>query len=56
MMLSATYSGRYYPTLSYIGYNMRDAMRLYRARHGLKGRHGVAIYRHYGGARMERVW
>ena len=55
MMLSATYGGRYYAPHGYVGYNLRDAMRLYRARYDLKGRHGVVIYRHYGGVRMERV-
>ena len=44
-----------YPCRHYIGYTMREAMRLYRAEYGLTGKHGVRFYRSYGGMRIERI-
>lgn len=44
-----------YPYQHYIGYGLREAMRLYRAKYGLKGKHNIRFYRSYGGMRIERI-
>lgn len=42
--ISADHAGRYYPPARYMYYSKREAIRRYKEKHGLTGKHGVIIH------------